>query len=70
MEHIVKLDTMEISLTNPSHDYSINRPPNEKFILPFDFAWPRLVGDAELVLFQLMIDLRNASLMQKTNRSV
>ena len=64
------LDQVEISFSNPAHDYSINRPFNEKFQLPFDFVWPKVAGDAELMVNQIMIDLLNPAVMSQTNDKV
>lgn len=68
--HYWNLDQVEISFSNPAHDYSINRPFNEKFQLPFDFVWPKVAGDAELMVNQIMIDLLNPAVMSQTNDKV
>ena len=65
-----RLDEVELTFVSPNQNYPILNVPNEKFILPFEFAWPKLTGDAELMINQIMVDLLNPQVMQTNNDSV
>ena len=65
-----RLDEVELTFVSPHQTYPILHVPNEKFILPFEFAWPKLTGDVELMINQIMVDLLNPQVMQSNNDSV
>ena len=65
-----RLNEVELTFMSPNQNYPILCVPNEKFILPFEFAWPKLTGDAELMINQIMVDLLNPQVMQTNNDSV